>query len=46
MSIPLCLIGHFDKVYNAGFYLTGIVLLAAALYAIFRLVLASASRKK
>lgn len=45
VSIPLCLMGHFDEVYNAGFYITGIVLLAAALYLIFRLILASRSKK-
>ncbi len=45
VSIPLCLMGHFDEVYNAGFYLTGIILLAAALYLIFRLALASAEKK-
>ena len=45
ISIPLCLIGHFDEVYNAGFYLTGILLLAAALYLIFWLVLKTWHRK-
>ena len=45
-SIPLCLMGHFTEVYNAGFYLTGIVLLAAALYLIFLLVMESYGKKK
>ena len=39
VSIPLCLIGHFKEVYNAGFYLTGILILALALYAAFLLIL-------
>ena len=46
ISIPLCLMGHFTEVYNAGFYLTGILLLAAALYLIFWLVLESRGKKK
>ena len=46
ISIPLCLMGHFTEVYNAGFYLTGILLLAAAIYLIFWLMLKSRERKK
>ncbi|MBQ1401342.1 MAG: helix-turn-helix transcriptional regulator [Firmicutes bacterium] len=46
ISIPLCLMGHFTEVYNAGFYLTGILLLAAALYLIFWLILESREKKK
>ena len=39
LSIPLCLMGRFGEVYNAAFYLSGIVLLAAVIYVIFILLL-------
>ena len=39
VSIPLCLFGKFDEVYNATYYLTGILLLTAALYIVFRLIM-------
>ena len=32
LSIPLCLFGRFDEVYNASYYFTGILLLTAVLY--------------
>ena len=38
ISIPLCLIGNFSKVYNAEFYLTGILLLTAVIYAAMMLI--------
>jgi transcriptional regulator with XRE-family HTH domain len=39
ISIPLCLFGRFDEVYNATYYLTGILLLTAAFYLVFRIVM-------
>ena len=39
LSIPICLIGKFDEVYNAPFYFTGIVLLGVVLYVIFMILL-------
>ena len=39
VSIPVCLAGHFDEIYNAAYYFSGIVLLTAAIYALFRLIL-------
>lgn len=39
VSIPLCLFGRFDEVYNAPYYLTGILLLTAAVYVVFRIVM-------
>ena len=39
VSIPLCLFGRFDEVYNATYYLTGILLLTAALYIVLRLIM-------
>ena len=44
LSTVLCLIGHFGEVYNAAFYFTGILLLAAALYILFLLALAKRQR--
>jgi len=39
VSIPLCLFGRFDEVYNATYYLTGILLLTAAIYLVLRIVM-------
>ena len=39
VSIPLCLFGRFDEVYNASYYLTGILLLTAAIYLVLRIVM-------
>ena len=39
VSIPLCLFGRFNEVYNATYYLTGILLLTAALYVVLRIVI-------
>ena len=39
VSIPLYLFGRFDEVYNATYYLTGILLLTAAVYVVFRIVM-------
>ena len=39
VSIPLCLFGRFDEVYNATYYLTGILLLTAAVYLVLRIVM-------
>ena len=39
VSIPLCLFGRFDEVYNATYYLTGILLLTAAIYLVLQIVM-------
>ena len=39
VSIPLCLFGRFDEVYNATYYLTGILLLTVAIYLVLRIVM-------
>lgn len=39
ISIPICLLGKFDEVYNASYYFTGILLLTAAIYLVFRMIL-------
>lgn len=39
VSIPLCLLGRFDEVYNASYYFTGILLLTAAIYLALRIIL-------
>ena len=39
ISIPLCLLGRFDEVYNASYYFTGILLLTIALYLVLRTVI-------
>ena len=39
LSIPLCLFGRFDEVYNASYYFTGILLLTAVLYLLFLFLL-------
>ncbi|MBR0373951.1 MAG: helix-turn-helix transcriptional regulator [Mogibacterium sp.] len=46
VSIPLCLAGHGDEVYNAAYYLSGILLLTIALYALANLALARTFRKR
>lgn len=37
ISIPLCLLGRFDEVYNANYYFTGIMLLTVAVYLVLRI---------
>ena len=39
ISIPLCLLGRFDEVYNASYYFTGILLLTVAVYMVLRSVI-------
>ena len=39
ISIPLCLLGKFDEVYNASYYFTGILLLTVAVYLVLRIVI-------
>ena len=39
VSIPLCLLGRFDEVYNASYYFTGILLLTIAVYLVLRIVI-------
>ena len=39
ISIPLCLLGRFDEVYNASYYFTGILLLTAAVYLVLRIII-------
>ena len=44
VSIPLCLMGHFGEIYNAGFYFTGIVLLTLIISAVLWLILSSTTK--
>ena len=39
ISIPICLFGKMDEVYNASYYFSGILLLAVVIYLIFRIIL-------
>ena len=43
VSLLICLMGHFGEIYNAPFYLSGILLLAIVLYVIFLILI---SRRK
>ena len=45
VSIPLCLLGRFDEVYNASYYFTGILLLTIAVYLVLRIVILLKKRK-
>ena len=39
IALPICLFGHFDEVYNAAFYCTGIAALGIVLYTAMLLLL-------
>ena len=39
ISIPLCLLGRFDEVYNARYYFTGILLLTVAVYLVLKIII-------
>ena len=45
VSIPLCLLGRFDEVYNASYYFTGILLMTVAVYLVLRIVILLKKRK-
>ena len=45
VSTVLCLMGHFNEVYNASFYFSGIVVLAITLYLLFWLILSIRGNK-
>ena len=46
LSIPLCLMGRFDEIYNASFYFSGIVLTAAVIYFVIILLIRARTSKK
>ena len=46
ISIPLCLMGKFSQVYNAAFYLTGILLAGAVIYVIILSLYETGFRRK
>ena len=46
LSIPLCLFGRFDEVYNASYDFTGILLLTAVIYLLLRLLLLRGVKKR
>ena len=39
ISIPLCLLGRFDEVYNARYYFTGILILTVAVYLVLKIII-------
>lgn len=39
ISIPICLFGRMDEVYNAEYHLSGVILVSVVLYAFFRIAI-------